>query len=290
MNSDLYWSAETAALADPCEFVLALAHQLRQPALQPAHLRAVSQWEGWIGQLKLRNAQKERKNQAGAQAKAYGHSSKEGVELLNPLMLCEALEAQMADDSIIVADGGDFVATASYILRPRAPLSWLDPGAFGTLGVGGGFALAAALARPSAEVWLIWGDGSAGYSIAEVDTMVRHGVKVMAMIGNDGAWTQIDREQKLIFDSSVSCVLEYCDYGMVSRGYGGGGVTLSKEPEQSVAQGFKAVQVSKTAASQRAALGAGIARAQAESAASGKPVVINALVGATNFRDGSLSV
>jgi thiamine pyrophosphate-dependent acetolactate synthase large subunit-like protein len=55
---------------------------------------------------------------------------------------------------VFVADGGDFVATASYILRPRGPLGWLDPGAFGTLGVGAGFALGAALARPGREVWI----------------------------------------------------------------------------------------------------------------------------------------
>ena len=77
----------------------------------------------------------------------------------------------MADDAVLVVDGGDFVATASYIVRPRAPLSWLDPGVFGTLGVGGGFALGAALVRPGREVWLVWGDGSSAYTLAEFDTL-----------------------------------------------------------------------------------------------------------------------
>lgn len=57
--------------------------------------------------------------------------------------------------------------------RPRGPLRWLDPGAFGTLGVGGGFALGAKLCRPDAEVWIIYGDGSLGYSVAEFDTYKR---------------------------------------------------------------------------------------------------------------------
>ena len=78
-----------------------------------------------------------------------------------------------------MADGGDFVGTAAYILRPRGPLSWLDPGAFGTLGVGGGFALGAKLVRPEADVWIIWGDGSCAYSIAEYDTFKRFMVNVI---------------------------------------------------------------------------------------------------------------
>lgn len=60
--------------------------------------------------------------------------------------------------------------------RPRGPLHWLDPGAFGTLGVGGGFALGAKLCRPDSDVWIIYGDGSLGYSVAEVDTFTRHKV------------------------------------------------------------------------------------------------------------------
>lgn len=60
------------------------------------------------------------------------------------------------------------------VIRPRGPLCWLDPGAFGTLGVGGGFALGAKLCRPESEVWIVYGDGSLGYSVAEFDTFTRH--------------------------------------------------------------------------------------------------------------------
>ena len=70
-----------------------------------------------------------------------------------------------------------FIHLSSVILlRPRGPLHWLDPGAFGTLGVGGGFALGAKLCRPDSDVWIIYGDGSLGYSIAEFDTYTRHNV------------------------------------------------------------------------------------------------------------------
>ena len=69
--------------------------------------------------------------------------------------------------TVIIGDGGDIVATASYILRPDGPLRWLDPGVFGTLGVGAGFALGAAMVHPHAPVWIVFGDGAVGYGITE---------------------------------------------------------------------------------------------------------------------------
>ena len=105
------------------------------------------------------------------------------------------MDEALAEDSILVADGGDFVATASYIVSPRGPLSWLDPGVFGTLGVGAGFALGAKLVRPESEVWIIYGDGSVGYSLPEFDTFARHELPVIAVVGNYACWTHIARQQ-----------------------------------------------------------------------------------------------
>ena len=68
------------------------------------------------------------------------------------------------------------------VARPRGPLRWLDPGAFGTLGVGGGFALGAKLCRPDSEVWIVYGDGSLGYSLAEFDTYTRHSVRYYTLL------------------------------------------------------------------------------------------------------------
>ena len=100
------------------------------------------------------------------------------------------------------------MATAAYVLRPRSAGSWLDPGAFGTLGVGGGFALGAKLVRPESEVWLIYGDGACGYSIQEIDTFARHRVPIISIVGNDAGWTQIARDQIVFFGSTVACDLE----------------------------------------------------------------------------------
>lgn len=66
--------------------------------------------------------------------------------------------------------------------RPRGPLRWLDPGAFGTLGVGAGFALGVKLCNPSSDVWVIFGDGALGYSMVEFDTFVRHNVSWISAI------------------------------------------------------------------------------------------------------------
>lgn len=92
--------------------------------------------------------------------------------------------------------------------RPRKPLGWLDPGAFGTLGVGGGFALGAKICRPDSQVWIIWGDGSSGFSIAEFDSFKRHKAPIIALIGNDACWTQIAREQIPLLQSDVACNLD----------------------------------------------------------------------------------
>jgi len=132
---------------------------------------------------------------------------------------------------VVVADGGDFVATASYVLRPRGPLSWLDPGVFGTLGVGAGFALGAATARPAAETWIVFGDGACGYGLAEFDSFVRQGIPVIAVVGNDAGWTQIAREQVKMLGDDVATVLARTAYHEVAAGFGAAGLLVQRAEE-----------------------------------------------------------
>ena len=139
-----------------------------------------------------KNREKEIENQSG-----------ESKENLNPVALLKNLDSHLSDKTILVADGGDFVATASYIVSPRGPLTWLDPGPFGTLGVGAGFALGAKVCRPDSDVWIIYGDGSVAYSLAEFDTFTRHKLPVIALVGNDASWAQIKREQVGILKDDV---------------------------------------------------------------------------------------
>ena len=120
-----------------------------------------AKWRDWTQSLRKRDL--EREAEIDTQAAGQG-------EFVNPIAFFRALDRAAGDNAIMVADGGDFVATASYIVRPRGPLSWLDPGVFGTLGVGAGFALGAAVARPQSEIWIIYGDGACGYGLVEFDT------------------------------------------------------------------------------------------------------------------------
>ena len=168
---------------------------------------------------------------------------------------------------MLVGDGGDFVATASYIVTPRGPLAWLDPGVFGTLGVGAGFALAAKLVRPESDVWLLWGDGSAGYGLAEIDTFVRHGVGVLALIGNDASWAQIARDQVTLLGDDVGTTLLRSDYHRAAEGLGAKG---HGDRERGDAAGV-------------------LAKALAETR-KGSPVVVNAPLARTDFRKGSISM
>lgn len=216
-------------------------------------------WPEWRAQLQQREDAREAAIAAEARpAPATG---------VNPLRLLRDLEAQLPDDSLLVADGGDFVATASYILRPRGPLRWLDPGVYGTLGVGAGFALGAKLCRPQSEVWALFGDGALGYSLTEFDTFVRHGVPVIAVVGNDACWNQIAREQVEIFHDDVGCPLRASDYHLAAAGLGAHGLAIRGTGE-----------IASTLAAAR------------EAANAGRPVLVNAILGKTDFRKGSISM
>jgi acetolactate synthase-1/2/3 large subunit len=240
---------EIAVQMHPGDFLVELAAQSGGPGA------AVG---GWLETLAAREAARD--------AEIEKQASERG-ELVNPLRFFLRLEEKMAADAVLVVDGGDFVATASYIVRPRAPLSWLDPGVFGTLGVGGGFATGAGVCKPGREIWLIYGDGSSAYSLSEFDTYVRHGLAPIAVIGNDGAWAQIAREQVELFGDDVGTVLRRCDYHKTAEGYGGVGLLLD-DP----ARIDEVLDQAKSLA------------------ASGKPVCINVHIARSEFRKGSISM
>ncbi len=237
-----------ALLADPGRTLRALA------ATAPPDER----WQAWRATLRARD---------NAREAEIARQADERVGLINPLQLCRAIDAALPDNALLVADGGDFVATAAYTVAPRAPLRWLDPGPFGTLGVGAGFALGAALACPEAEVWVIFGDGAFGYSLAELDTFVRHGIPLIAVVGNDASWAQIARDQLAILGDAVGTTLAPTAYHEAAAGLGAVGLLLD-DPEL----------VGETLAQARAL------------AQAGRPVLINARIGKSDFRKGSLSV
>ncbi len=239
---------QVGVFGDPGRFLRQLADELPQE----------ERWTSWRNQLRQRDEAREQEIQRHAA---------EQTELLNPVHLCREIEKTVPQNTVIVADGGDFVATASYIVNPSGPLTWLDPGAFGTLGVGAGFALGAKLCRPEAEVWILFGDGSVGYSLSEFDTFVRHQIPVLAIVGNDACWTQIAREQIEMLKDNVGTILRFTDYHAVAEGFGGKGLLLKES--QHICE---ILQQARKAASQ------------------GQPVLVNAHLGKTAFRKGSISM
>jgi acetolactate synthase-1/2/3 large subunit len=236
-------------LGDPGAFLRALAERVTTPDLG-----------AWIETLRARDDERETDLDARATT-----DHEHGVD---PLALLRSLDSIAADDAILVADGGDFVATAAYSMRPRGPLGWLDPGPFGTLGVGGGFALGVAAVRPGREIWILYGDGSAGYSLAEFDTYVRHGLAPIALVGNDACWAQIAREQVDVLGDDVGCALRETDYDKVAEGFGGVGLKIEK----------------------RAEIAAVLREARRVATEDGKPVLVNAVLAKTDFRKGSISI
>ena len=212
-------------------------------------------WLRWCAQVQDRDRVRD--------AEIVEHAAQPSVGV-NPVRLCREIAEALPPGAIIVGDGGDIVATASYVLRPDGPLRWLDPGLFGTLGVGAGFALGAAMVRPDSQVWIIFGDGAVGYSLSEFDTFVRHRVPVVAVVGNDASWSQIARAQVELLGDDVGTVLAPTRYDRVAAGFGALGLHVDD------ADGLPAVL--------------------AKVREGGGPVLVDVRIGRSDFRSGSISM
>jgi acetolactate synthase-1/2/3 large subunit len=184
----------------------------------------------------------------------------------NPLRVCAELGKRLKPQDIIIGDGGDFVATAAYVLKLESPQLWMDPGPLGTLGVGPGYAMAAKLARPEANVVLVYGDGSFGFNGLEFEAMVRQNIPVIGVIGNDAGWTQIRRGQVELYgkDRAVATGLSYTRYDRVVEALGGFGAYVETVDE----------------------LGPALDTAFA----CGKPALVNVKIASSEFRKGAISV
>ncbi len=185
---------------------------------------------------------------------------------VKPLRFSRELAEALPDDVTIVCDGGDIVGTAAKLVDVYSPGHWMDPGPLGTLGVGPGFAMAAKLARPDSPVCIIYGDGSFGLHAMEFEAMVRQGIPVVGVMGNDAAWQQIRRGQVEIFapERAVATKLDFTRYDRVVEALGGHGEYV-EDP-----------------ADMRAAIDRAFA--------SGKPALVNVKLGSSDFRKGAISV
>jgi acetolactate synthase I/II/III large subunit len=143
---------------------------------------------------------------------------------VHPMRVYGELVRQLDDDAVVIGDGGDFVSYAGKYIEPRQPGCWLDPGPYGCLGTGPGYAIAARLARPSAQVVLLLGDGAAGFSLMDADTLVRHKLPVVIICGNNGVWGLEKGPMRDLYGYDVAADLQpQCRYDQVVSALGGAG-------------------------------------------------------------------
>ncbi len=135
-----------------------------------------------------------------------------------------ALAGRLARDAVVIGDGGDFVSYAGKYVDSYQPGCWLDPGPYGCLGTGLGYAVAARVARPDSQVVLLLGDGAAGFSLLDVDTLVRHRLPVVMVLGNNSGWGLEKHPMRAIYGYDVAAELQpETRYDEVVRALGGAG-------------------------------------------------------------------
>jgi len=211
----------------------------------------------WLASLRAKE------NQQRAKMKAEIEASGDPP---NPLRVCHELGKRLGKRDIVIGDGGDFVATAAYVIPLQWPQLWMDPGPLGTLGIGPGYAMAGALLRPDAKTVIVYGDGSFGLNGLEFEAMVRQNIPVVAVIGNDAGWTQIRRGQVAMYgeDRAVATSLSYTRYDKVVEAVGGKGWYVERLDE----------------------LGPALDAAFA----SGAPACVNVKIASSDFRKNAISV
>jgi len=147
---------------------------------------------------------------------------------IHPARIYGELLPRLADDAVVIGDGGDFVSFAGRYVEPAQPGRWLDPGPYGCLGTGSGYAMAARLAHPSSQVVLLLGDGAAGFSLMDVDSLVRHDLPVVMVVGNNAGWNLERHPMRFLYGYDVAADLRPTAYDDVVRALGGAGETVTQ--------------------------------------------------------------
>ena len=179
--------------------------------------------EGWIAELRASES-------AGRAADQVLLASADAP--IWPSRIYGELAKRLARDAVVICDGGDFASYAGKFVEVFEPGCWLDTGPYGCLGNGPGYAIAARVARPSSQIALLLGDGAAGFSLMDVDSMVRHRLPVVIIVGNNGMWGLEKHPMQAIYGWDVACDLQPgCRYDEVVRALGGAG-ELVTDPEQ----------------------------------------------------------
>ncbi|MBW3602631.1 MAG: acetolactate synthase [Actinobacteria bacterium] len=165
-------------------------------------------------------------------------------EQIHPARVYGALREVLARDAVVIGDGGDFVSYAGRHLRSYEPGRWLDPGPYGCLGTGMGYAAAARLVHSDAQVCLLLGDGAAGFSLMDVETLARHELPVVIVVGNNGIWALEKYPMQMLYDGwdAAADLQPGLRYDQVVEALGGAGevVESSKDLVPALERGFEA--------------------------------------------------
>ena len=175
--------------------------------------------DGWINELR---AAEEKARTADAELLAANTAP------IKPSRIYGELGRRLTRDAVVICDGGDFASYAGKFVEIFEPGCWLDTGPYGCLGNGPGYAIAARVVRPSSQIVLLLGDGAAGFSLMDVDSMVRHKLPVVMVVGNNGMWGLEKHPMQAIYGWDVACDLQPgLHYDDVVKALGGAGETIS---------------------------------------------------------------
>jgi acetolactate synthase-1/2/3 large subunit len=192
-------------------------------AAAPSGAAASVSHEEWIASLRSQES-----------ARRAGEDSllSADADPIHPARVYGELRRRLDRDAIVIGDGGDFVSWAGRLVDSYQPGCWLDPGPYGCLGTGLGYAMAARVAHPDRQVVLMLGDGAAGFSLMDADTLVRHGLPVVIVVGNNGIWGLEKHPMQALYGYDVAADLQpQCRYDDVVRALGGAGELVLRPSE-----------------------------------------------------------
>jgi acetolactate synthase-1/2/3 large subunit len=148
---------------------------------------------------------------------------------IKPARVYGELRKVLAPDAVTIGDGGDFVSYAGRYLEPARPGTWLDPGPYGCLGTGMGYAMGARVTYPDRQVCVLMGDGAAGFSLMDVESLVRQNLPVVIVVGNNGIWGLEKHPMQAMYGYDVAADLQAgLRYDDVVKALGGAGETVEK--------------------------------------------------------------
>jgi acetolactate synthase-1/2/3 large subunit len=181
-----------------------------------------SEWQAWAATLAEQTARARE-----GDAEVFSSSA----EPIHPAAIYGELIPRLTDDTVVIGDGGDFVSFAGKFIEPAQPGRWLDPGPYGCLGTGPGYAMAAKLVHPQSPVVLLAGDGALGFSFMDLQSLVTHRLPVVIVVGNNSGWALERHPMRMLYGYDVIADLPTTDYAELMIDLGGGGETVTSSTD-----------------------------------------------------------